>query len=135
MAHSMPDTIKKEFRCLIADDSAFARRNISAVLEKLGGNVVGEASNGLEAVSLYGALRPDLVLLDITMPQLDGVETLRRIMEQDKNAQVIIVSSVGHKEMVWKAISLGAKSFVTKPFDAAYAGRIIGEVVGRNGGD
>jgi len=135
MAHSIPDTDKKEFRCLVADDSAFARRNISTVLEKLGGSVVGEASNGLEALSLFGTLHPDLVLLDITMPQLDGVETLRRIIEQDKNARVIIVSSIGHKEMVWKAICLGAKSFVTKPFDPDYAGRIIEEVVNRNGGD
>ncbi len=135
MAHSMPDTAKKEFRCLVADDSVFARRNLTSVLEKLGGSVVGEASNGLEALSLYGTLHPDLVLLDITMPQLDGVETLRRIIEQDKNARVIIVSSMGHKEMVWKAISLGAKSFVTKPFDPVHAGMIIQDVVRQKGGD
>ena len=59
------------------------------------------------------------------MPQLDGVEALRRIMDQDKNAKVIMVSSVGHKEMVWKAICLGAKSFVTKPFSPEYAGLVI----------
>ena len=135
MAHLMPDTDKKEFRCIVADDSAFARRNISSVLAKIGGSVVGEASNGLETLSLYDTLHPDLVLLDITMPQLDGVETLRRLIEQDRNARVIIVSSIGHKEMVWKAICLGAKSFVTKPFDPDYAGKIIQEVVNRNGGD
>jgi two-component system chemotaxis response regulator CheY len=133
MAHSIDDSGNKTFRCLVADDSAFARRNIATVLEKLGGSVVGEASNGLEALALYGTLHPDLVLLDITMPQMDGVETLRHIIEQDKNARVIIVSSIGHKEMVWKAICLGAKSFVTKPYDPVYAGMIIGEVVGRNG--
>ncbi len=135
MAHSIPDADRKPFRCLVADDSAFARKNISSVLAKLGGSVVGEASNGLETLSLYGALHPDLVLLDITMPQLDGVETLRRIIEQDKNAKVIMVSSVGHKEMVWKAICLGAKSFVTKPYDPDYAGMIIQEVIGKNGGE
>ena len=134
MAHSVADADRKEFRCLVADDSAFARKNISQVLEKLGGSVVGEASNGLEALALYGTLHPDLVLLDITMPQLDGVETLRQIIEQDKNARVIMVSSIGHKEMVWKAICLGAKSFVTKPYDPDYAGTIIQEVVGKNGG-
>ncbi len=135
MAHSIPDVGRREFRCIVADDSAFARRNLSSVLEKIGGSVVGEASNGLETLSLYGSLHPDLVLLDITMPQLDGVETLRRIIEQDRNARVIIVSSLGHKEMVWKAICLGAKSFVTKPFDPDYAGKIIREVVNGNGGD
>ena len=135
MAHSVADADRKEFRCLVADDSAFARKNIAQVLEKLGGSVVGEASNGLEALALYGSLHPDLVLLDITMPQLDGVETLRQIIEQDKNARVIMVSSIGHKEMVWKAICLGAKSFVTKPYDPDYAGMIIQEVVGKNGGE
>ena len=135
MAHSVADADRKEFRCLVADDSAFARKNISQVLEKLGGSVVGEASNGLEALALFGTLHPDLVLLDITMPQLDGVETLRQIIEQDKNARVIMVSSIGHKEMVWKAICLGAKSFVTKPFDPDYAGMIIQEVVDKNGGE
>ncbi len=135
MAQSIPDIDRKECRCIIADDSAFARRNLSSVLEKIGVSVVGEASNGLETLSLYGSLHPDLVLLDITMPQLDGVETLRRIIEQDKNARVIIVSSIGHKEMVWKAICLGAKSFVTKPFDPDHAGKIIQDVVSRHGGD
>ena len=135
MAHSVVDTGSKQFRCLIADDSAFARRNIATVLEKLGGNVVGEASNGLEALALFDALHPDLVLLDITMPRLDGVETLRKIIEQDKKARVIMVSSIGHKEMVWKAICLGAKSFVTKPYDPDYAGMIIKEVVDKKGGE
>jgi two-component system chemotaxis response regulator CheY len=135
MAHSVADANRKEFRCLVADDSAFARKNIAQVLEKLGGSVVGEASNGLEALALYGTLHPDLVLLDITMPQLDGVETLRQIIEQDRNARVIMVSSIGHKEMVWKAICLGAKSFVTKPYDPDYAGMIIQEVVDKKGGE
>lgn len=135
MAHSVADTDKRIFRCLVADDSAFARKNIANVLEKLGGSVVGEATNGLEALALFGSLHPDLVLLDITMPQLDGVETLRKIIEQDKNARVIMVSSIGHKEMVWKAICLGAKSFVTKPYDPDYAGMIIQEVVGKTGGE
>jgi two-component system chemotaxis response regulator CheY len=104
------------------------------VLEKAGGNIVGEAGNGREAVDLYSKLRPDLVVMDITMPELDGVEALRRIMDHDKEARVIMVSSVGHKEMVWKAICLGAKSFVTKPFSPEYAGLVIEDVInGRTG--
>lgn len=122
------------FRCLVADDSAFARRNIATVVEKAGGNIVGEAANGQEAVDLYAKLRPDLVVMDITMPKLDGVEALRRIMDHDRNAKVVIVSAIGHKEMVWKAICLGAKSFVTKPYSPDYAQLIIHDVVtGGNG--
>ena len=113
----------------MADDSAFARRTIGLVLEKAGGSIVGEAGNGREAVDLYTRLRPDLVVIEITMPELDGVEALRRIMAQDKKARVIMVSSIGHKEMVWKAICLGAKSFVTKPFSPEYAGLVITEVI------
>jgi two-component system chemotaxis response regulator CheY len=123
------------FKCLIADDSQFARKNIANIIMKLGGDVVAEAANGTEAVELYARHRPDLVLLDITMPQLDGVDTLRRIMEQDKNAKVVVVSSLGGKEMIWKAISLGARSFVTKPFSPEYASMIIEDVVrGGTGG-
>jgi two-component system, chemotaxis family, chemotaxis protein CheY len=129
MTHAAPDADATNFRCIIADDSAFARKNIATVLERLGGSVVGEAADGLEAIDLYEKLRPDLVLLDITMPRLDGVETLRKIMEHDRDAKVIIISSVGHKEIVWKAICLGAKSFVTKPYNPDYAGMVIRDVV------
>jgi two-component system chemotaxis response regulator CheY len=123
------NTSRKSFKCLIADDSEFARKNIARIVSELGGNVVGEASNGMEAIDLYFKLDPDIMLLDITMPVLDGVETLQKIMEKDKNAKIIIVSSVGHKEMVWKAICLGAKHYVTKPFNPDYASTIIQSVV------
>lgn len=129
MTQSAAETKKGSFRCLVADDSSFARKNMAQVVERLGGSVVAEATNGEEAVDLYFQVHPDLVLLDITMPVLDGVDTLRRIVEKDKDAKVIIVSSVGHKEMVWKALCLGAKSFVTKPYSADYAGMLIKSVV------
>jgi two-component system chemotaxis response regulator CheY len=121
--------LKTAFKCLVADDSAYARKNIATIIAQMGGSVAAEAVNGQEAVELYAALHPDLVLLDITMPVLDGVETLRRIMEHDKDAKVIVVSSIGHKEMVWKAICLGARSFVTKPYSADYAAMMIKEVL------
>lgn len=123
------NTSRKTFTCLIADDSEFARKNIAKIASAAGGDVIGEAKNGMEAVNLYFKLRPDIVLLDITMPGLDGVETLKKIIEKDKNAKVIIVSSLGHKEMVWKAIGLGAKHYVTKPFSPDYASTIIQSVV------
>ncbi len=117
------------FTCLVADDSRFSRQNISGVVRRLGGSVVAEAANGVEAVERYSSLRPDLVLLDITMPELDGIGTLTKILEMDKNARVIIVSSLGSKDMVWKAVSLGAKSFIVKPFTEDYAALVIGDAV------
>lgn len=123
------------FRCVVADDSEFARLSIARVVVDLGGTVVAEAGSGREAVELFGRLRPDLVLLDITMPVLDGIEALRQIRQLDEGAKVIIVSSLGHKEMVWKAIRLGAKHFITKPFTPDYACLVIRSVLdgGRGG--
>ena len=128
--HEKPSTA---FKCLVADDSEFARKNITKIISSYGGNVVGEASNGLEAIQLYLSLSPDLVFMDITMPELDGIETLRRIIEKDKNARVIIISSLGHKEMVRKALCLGAKHFVTKPYNPGYLGLIIQAVLSGTG--
>lgn len=117
------------FSCIVADDSAFARRYLAGIVRRLGGVVVAEAGTGEMAVECYGRLRPELVLLDITMPDLDGVEALRRIRDADAAARVIIVSALGHKEMVWKAVCLGAKHFITKPFTEEYAGLVIRSVL------
>lgn len=119
----------KKFNCIVADDSVFARKNIEQVVSKAGGSIIGEASNGKEAVELYFRFKPDLLLMDITMPELDGIDALRKIIEGDKDAKVIMVSSVGHKEMVFKAICLGAKHFVFKPFNPIYASMIIKSVI------
>jgi two-component system chemotaxis response regulator CheY len=129
----MQNAGQQKFTCLIADDSQFARRNIAGVVTRLGGDIVAEAENGVDAFALYSRHRPDLVLLDITMPELDGIGTLRNIMEHDRNAKVVIISSLGNKDMVWKAISLGAKSFLTKPYSPDYAALIIGDLVGAAG--
>ena len=124
------------FSCLVADDSDFARGNIVRIVVGLGGTIVGEARSGHEATRLYRTLHPDLVLLDITMPELDGVEALRQIRDQDGAAKVIMVSSLGHKEMVWRAIRLGAKHFITKPFTPEYARLVIKSVLaGESGGE
>lgn len=131
MEQSAVSPAGRPFRCLVADDSQFARRNISRIISSVGGEVVAEAVNGEEAVDLYARTQPDLVLLDITMPVLDGIDTLKRIIASDQNAKVIIVSSVGHKDMIWNAICLGARHFVTKPFSPEYAGMIIKSVVGQ----
>lgn len=117
------------FRCLIADDSEFARKNIAKIVSLHGGSVVGEAATGKQAVDLYNSLLPDLVLLDITMPELNGIESLRKIMEIDREAKVIVVSSLGHKDMVREALRLGASHFITKPYEPSFAGMIISAVL------
>lgn len=133
MEPPITDTPKKPFKCVIADDSEFARRNMAKIVSLIGGEVVGMAANGVEAVELYFSLKPDLLLLDITMPVLDGVDTLRRIMEKDKTAKVVIVSSLSHKEMIQTAMALGAKDIIPKPYNLDSACTIIKSAL-ENGG-
>ena len=126
---------RKPFTCLVADDSEFARKKIAYVVSGVGGTVVGHAENGRDAIELYGRLKPDVVLLDITMPVLDGIDALRQILEADKNARVIMMSALGHKEMVIRALCLGARHYVPKPYAPEHAGMIIRSVVdGEEGG-
>lgn len=123
------DNFDRAFTCLVADDSKFARNNIAKIVSKIGGQVIGEATNGMEAIDLYDQFNPDLVLMDVTMPQLDGIEALRKIMEKNEGAKVIIVSSLGHKDMVLRALGLGAKHFFSKPYTPDYAAMIITSVL------
>lgn len=102
---------------LIADDAAFMRMSIKNMLVRNGYEVIGEAENGKEAVRKYKELKPDVVTLDITMPEMDGLEALRQIKSYDPKANVIIVSAMGQQAMILEAISGGAKSFLVKPFN------------------
>jgi two-component system chemotaxis response regulator CheY len=101
---------------LIVDDLAFIKIVLRDILEKSGFRVVGEASNGEEAISLYLDKRPDVVLMDITMPGMDGLTALKRIREIDPGARVIICSALGQQRLIVQAIQLGAKDFIVKPF-------------------
>ncbi|MEG1003085.1 response regulator [Clostridium sp.] len=103
---------------LIVDDAAFMRMMIKDILEKNGFNIVGEASNGVEAVELYKKEKPDVVTMDITMPKLDGIEAVKIIREYDKDAKIIMCSAMGQQGMVMDAIRAGAKDFIVKPFQA-----------------
>ncbi|CAG0972329.1 Chemotaxis protein CheY [Anaerolineae bacterium] len=118
---------------LIVDDSLFARKNIAKAVEAIGGSVIGEAVNGREAVDKYFELRPDLVLMDISMPEMEGIEALGLIRERDSNAKVVIVSSLNHQELVKKGISLGAKHFISKPVQLERAADIIRFVLAQKG--
>lgn len=102
---------------LIVDDAAFMRMTIKKMLEAHGHSVIGEAENGVVAVKKFIELKPDVVLLDITMPEMNGVEALKRIKELEPKARVIICSAMGQQAMVAQAIQYGAKDFIVKPFE------------------
>jgi len=105
-------------RVLVVDDAAFMRKMVSDALVKAGHEVVGEATNGAEAVASYQALKPELTTLDITMPEKDGLAALGEIMGLDPTAKVIMCSALGQESKVLESIKLGARDFVVKPFKA-----------------
>jgi two-component system chemotaxis response regulator CheY len=101
---------------MIVDDLAFIKIVLRDILEKAGFRVVGEASNGDEAIRVYLDKRPDVVLMDITMPGMDGLTALKKIREHDPEARIIICSALGQQRLIVQAIQLGAKDFIVKPF-------------------
>ena len=105
-------------RVLVVDDAAFMRKMVSDALAKGGHEVVGEASNGVEAIARFQELKPDLMTLDITMPEKDGLAALAEIVAADPSARVVMCSALGQESKVLEAIKLGAKDFVVKPFQA-----------------
>lgn len=102
---------------LIVDDSKMSRKILRTVLEKEGYQVIGEAVDGIEGVEEYKKYRPNIVTLDVTMPRMDGVEALRQIMEFDPSAKAIIITAAGQQKRIIEALKIGAKKFITKPFD------------------
>lgn len=102
---------------LIIDDAKFMRLTLSNIFEKYNYSVVGTAKNGEEGLNLYKETNPDLVTLDITMPVMDGIQTLSEIMAYDEQANVVMCSAMGQQRLVVKAIELGAKDFIVKPFN------------------
>lgn len=115
---------------LICDDAAFMRMMIKDILTKNGYNIAGEAENGLKAVDKYNETSPDLVLMDITMPEMDGIQALKKIKAADPNACVIMCSAMGQQAMVIEAIQSGAKDFIVKPFQAERVLEAVKKVVG-----
>lgn len=103
-------------RILIVDDAAFMRMMLKDILTKNGFTVVGEAENGQVAVEKYQEVKPDLVTMDITMPEMDGITALREVRRIDPTAKVIMCSAMGQQSMVIDAIQAGAKDFIVKPF-------------------
>jgi two-component system chemotaxis response regulator CheY len=104
---------------LIVDDALFMRMMIKDILSKDGFVVVGEAENGAEAVEKYARLKPDLVTMDIVMPEMDGIEAVRSIIKMDPGAKVLMCSAMGQQPLVVEALEAGARDFIIKPFQPA----------------
>jgi two-component system, chemotaxis family, chemotaxis protein CheY len=102
-------------RYLVVDDSVFARKNLAKMINTFGGEVAGEAGDGCTAITEYARTKPDIVLMDITMPQMEGIEAVERIVRQHPEARIIMVSSVGYQDNILAALQKGARHFVQKP--------------------
>ena len=117
-------------RYLIVDDSVFARKNLARMIESFGGKVAGEAGDGCAAIAEYERLLPDLVLMDITMPLMEGIEAAERIVRQHPEARIVMVSSVGYQENIVAALQRGARHFVQKPVKPEVLYEVIKYVMG-----
>lgn len=103
-------------RILVVDDAAFMRLMLKDILTKGGHDVIGEAENGLVAIERYNNLKPDLVTMDITMPEMEGIDAVKEIRRADPSARIVMCSAMGQQMMVVQAIQAGAKDFIVKPF-------------------
>ncbi|GAC1434047.1 MAG: response regulator [Terriglobales bacterium] len=117
-------------RYLVVDDSVFARKNLSRMIETFGGQIAGEAGDGLSAIAEYDRLNPDIVLMDITMPQMEGIEAAEKIVQKHPGARVVMVSSVGYQENIVAALQRGARHFVQKPVKPEVLYEVIKYVLG-----
>ena len=115
-------------RVLIVDDAMFIRLTLKMMLEKNGFEVIGEAENGTVAVAKYQQLKPDIVTMDITMPELDGISALKQIKEIDDKATIVMVSAMGMEAMVRDAILAGAKDFILKPFQEESVLKVLNRI-------
>jgi len=115
---------------LIVDDAAFMRMMIKDVLTKNGYEVLGEAENGQKAIEKFKELTPDLVIMDITMPEVDGIQAVKEIKKIDANAKIIMCSAMGQQAMVIESIQAGARDFIVKPFQADRVVEAVKKVIG-----
>jgi ABC-type nitrate/sulfonate/bicarbonate transport system substrate-binding protein len=118
-----------ELRFLLADDSRFVRTALKQAVKIIGGNVIGEASTGTEAIDKFGELQPNVITMDLSMPGVSGVDAIKGILQVDPNANIIVVSGTNLEEVREQVFQLGAKMFITKPFDPMQVATIIGSLV------
>jgi len=117
-------------RVLVCDDAIFMRTMISDILTGAGYEVIGEAETGLQAIERYRDLKPDLVTMDIVMPDMGGIDAVRQIVQEDPNAKILMCSAMGQQALVVEAIQAGAKDFVVKPFQPSRVLEAVQRVMG-----
>ena len=118
-------------KIMLVDDAAFMRMMIKNTLTKSGYSDFVEAQDGAEAVKKYGEEKPDLVIMDITMPNMDGLQALKKIREEDPQAKVVMCTAMGQESMVIDAIRSGAMDFIVKPFNAERMTQMVGKILGQ----
>ncbi|AST91963.1 MULTISPECIES: response regulator [Sutcliffiella] len=116
---------------LVVDDAKFMRLTLTNILTKGKYNVVGEGTDGEQAIKLYRELKPDLVTMDITMPHMNGIEAVRAIIKEDSDAKIIMCSALGQQKLIVEAIEAGAKDFIVKPFDEYRVIEAVKRVLGQ----
>ena len=116
-------------RVLVVDDAIFMRKMISDILEGNGMEIVGEADTGALAVEKYKELKPDLVTMDIIMPEMNGIDAVRQIMTLDSQAKIVMCSALGQQALVQEAISAGARDFLIKPFNPSRVVEVVNKVM------
>jgi two-component system, chemotaxis family, chemotaxis protein CheY len=121
---------RRPIRYLVVDDSVFARKNVAKMVESFGGEIAGEAGDGCTAITEYDRTTPDMVLMDITMPQMEGIEAAERIVRAHPEARIVMVSSVGYQENIVAALQKGARHFVQKPVKPEILYEVIKYVMG-----
>src|SRR5664280_3143035 len=121
---------RQPVRYLVVDDSVFARKNLTKMIDTFGGHLAGEAGDGCTAITEYDRTHPDIVLMDITMPQMEGIEAAERIVQQHPEARIVMVSSVGYQENIVAALQRGARHFVQKPVKPEVLYEVIKYVLG-----
>ena len=119
------------YSVLVVDDSKTSRKILTDVLTRMGLEVIGEAANGEEGFLKYKELRPDIVTMDITMPVMNGLESLLLIKHEDENAKVVMITAAGQKNNLMQAVKAGAEEFLTKPLEEDEIRRVIGEIVAK----
>ncbi len=112
-------TVNSNATVLVCDDAIFMRKMIGDILAQGGYRVVGEAANGVQAIEMYKQLRPDLVTMDIIMPDMGGIDAVREIVKEDPDARILMCSAMGQQALVVEAIEAGARDFIVKPFQPA----------------
>ena len=118
-------------RVMIVDDNFVMRRNIRLIVEKLGHDVVGEADDGEDVVMVYGRVNPDIITMDITMPNMNGIDAMKKIKEKYPEAKIVMISAMGQKNKVLQSINAGAEHFIVKPINEKKVSEVFNKVLNK----